>query len=141
MIENKKTEFAKKGKGFIGEFKTFVSRGNVMDLSVGIIIGSAFTAVVTALTSNVLMPIIGVALGGVNFSTLAITFGSASIGYGAFIQAVFNFFIIALTVFLLVKALNVITRKKEEKKEPSKHSEELLILTEIRDLLKNQQGK
>ena len=87
------------------------------------------------------MPIIGVALGGVNFSTLAITFGSASIGYGAFIQAVFNFFIIALTVFLLVKALNVITRKKEEKKEPSKHSEELLILTEIRDLLKNQQGK
>jgi len=141
MKEDKKIDFAKKGKGIIGEFKTFVTKGNVMDLSVGIIVGSAFTAVVTALTSNVLMPIIGVALGGVNFSTLAITFGSASIGYGAFIQAVFNFFIIALTVFLLVKALNVITRKKEEKKEPSKHSEELLILTEIRDLLKNQQGK
>ena len=141
MKEDKKIDFAKKGKGIIGEFKTFVTKGNVMDLSVGIIVGSAFTAVVTALTSNVLMPIIGVALGGVNFSTLAITFGSASIGYGAFIQAVFNFFIIALTVFLLVKALNVITRKKEEKKEPSKHSEELLILTEIRDLLKNQQEK
>jgi len=141
MKDDKKIDFAKKGKGIIGEFKTFVTKGNVMDLSVGIIVGSAFTAVVTALTSNVLMPIIGVALGGVNFSTLAITFGSASIGYGAFIQAVFNFFIIALTVFLLVKALNVITRKKEEKKEPSKHSEELLILTEIRDLLKNQQGK
>ena len=141
MKDDKKIDFAKKGKGIIGEFKTFVTKGNVMDLSVGIIVGSAFTAVVTALTSNVLMPIIGVALGGVNFSTLAITFGSASIGYGAFIQAVFNFFIIALTVFLLVKALNVITRKKEEKKEPSKPSDELLVLTEIRDLLKNQQGK
>ena len=141
MKEDKKIDFAKKGKGIIGEFKTFVTKGNVMDLSVGIIVGSAFTAVVTALTSNVLMPIIGVALGGVNFSTLAITFGSASIGYGAFIQAVFNFFIIALTVFLLVKALNVITRKKEEKKEPSKPSDELLVLTEIRDLLKNQQEK
>jgi len=141
MKDDKKIDFAKKGKGIIGEFKTFVTKGNVMDLSVGIIVGSAFTAVVTALTSNVLMPIIGVALGGVNFSTLAITFGSASIGYGAFIQAVFNFFIIALTVFLLVKALNVITRKKEEKKEPSKPSDELLVLTEIRDLLKNQQEK
>ena len=141
MEEDKKTKFAQKGKGLIGEFKTFVTRGNVMDLSVGIIVGSAFTAVVTALTSNVLMPIIGVALGGIDFSTLAITFGSASIGYGAFIQAVFNFFIIALTVFLLVKGLNVITRKKEEKKEPSKPSDEIVILTEIRDLLKNQQEK
>jgi len=141
MEEDKKTKIAQKGKGLIGEFKTFVTRGNVMDLSVGIIVGSAFTAVVTALTSNVLMPIIGVALGGVDFSTLAITFGSASIGYGAFIQAVFNFFIIALTVFLLVKGLNVITRKKEEKKEPSKPSDEIVILTEIRDLLKNQQEK
>ena len=141
MIENKKTEFAKKGKGFIGEFKTFVSRGNVMDLSVGIIIGSAFTAVVTALTSNVLMPIIGVALGGVDFSKLAITFRSASIGYGSFIQSVLNFFLIALTVFFLVKGMNVITRKKEEKKEPSKLSDEILILTEIRDLLKMQQEK
>jgi len=141
MKEDKKTKLAKKGKGFIGEFKTFVTRGNVMDLSVGIIVGGAFTAIVTALTSNVLMPIIGVALGGIDFSTLAITFGSASIGYGAFIQAVFNFFLIALSVFLLVKGLNVITRKKEEKKAPSKPSDELLILTEIRDLLKMQQEK
>ena len=139
MVENRKTKLAQKGKGFIGEFKTFVSKGNVMDLSVGIIIGSAFTAVVTALTSNVLMPIIGVALGGVDFSKLAITFGSASIGYGSFIQSVLNFFLIALTVFFLVKGINIITRKKEEKKEPSKPSDEILILTEIRDLLKMQQ--
>jgi len=141
MVENRKTKLAQKGKGFIGEFKTFVSKGNVMDLSVGIIIGSAFTAVVTALTSNVLMPIIGVALGGVDFSKLAITFGSASIGYGSFIQSVLNFFLIALTVFFLVKSINIITRKKEEKKEPSKPSDEILILTEIRDLLKMQQEK
>jgi len=141
MVENRKTKLAQKGKGFIGEFKTFVSKGNVMDLSVGIIIGSAFTAVVTALTSNVLMPIIGVALGGVDFSKLAITFGSASIGYGSFIQSVLNFFLIALTVFFLVKGINIITRKKEEKKEPSKPSDEILILTEIRDLLKMQQEK
>ena len=141
MNENEKTGLAQRGKGFIGEFKTFVSRGNVMDLSVGIIIGSAFTAVVTALTSNVLMPIIGVALGGVDFSKLAITFGSASIGYGSFIQAVINFFLIAVTVFLIVKGMNVVTRKKEEKKEPTKPSGELLILTEIRDLLKMQQEK
>ena len=141
MNKEKTNKITQTGKGLIGEFKIFVTKGNVMDLSVGIIVGSAFTAVVTALTSNVLMPIIGVALGGVDFSTLAITFGKASIGYGAFIQAVFNFFIIAFTVFLLVKGLNVITRKKEEKKEPSKPSDELLILSEIRDLLKKQQEK
>lgn len=141
MNEDKKAEIAQKGKGFIGEFKTFITRGNVLDLSVGIIVGGAFTAIVTALTNNILMPVIGVVLGGVDFSTLAITFKGASIGYGAFIQAVFNFFLIALTVFLLVKGINIITRKKEEKKEPLKTSDEIIILTEIRDLLKMQQEK
>lgn len=141
MAENKKENISKKGKGLVEEFKTFITRGNVLDLAVGIIVGGAFTAIVTSLVNDILMPFIGTIMGGVNFSALSITYKGASIGYGAFIQAIINFLLIALTVFLLVKAINKISRKKEEKKEPPKHADDVVLLTEIRDLLKAQQKK
>lgn len=140
MQNETKFKITQDGKGLIGEFKTFISRGNVMDLSVGIIIGGAFTAIVTALTNNILTPILGMILGGVDFSKLSITFGGASIVYGSFIQAVINFFLIALTVFLLVKMVNKLIRKKEQKKE-AKLSDEVQLLTQIRDLLEKQNAK
>lgn len=133
-----KTQNSQNGKGLINEFKAFISRGNVMDLSVGIIVGGAFTAIVTALTNHILMPVIGIILGGINFSQASFTFKGASIGYGAFIQAVVNFFLIALTVFNLVKAINRFARKKEDKKQ-AEQSEEVKLLTQIRDLLQEKE--
>jgi len=141
MSENENKNLSEKGKGLIAEFKTFITRGNVLDLAVGIIVGGAFTAIVTSLVNNILMPIIGVILGGINFSSLSITFKGASVGYGAFIQAVINFLLIALTVFILVKVINTMVRKKEEVKEPPKPEENIVLLTEIRDLLKEQAEK
>ncbi len=141
MTENKKEDISKKGKGLVEEFKTFITRGNVLDLAVGIIVGGAFTAIVTSLVNDILMPFIGTILGGVNFSALSITYKGASIGYGAFVQAIINFLLIALTVFLLVKAINKISRKKEEIKEAPKPAEDVVLLTEIRDLLKAQKEK
>lgn len=141
MSEKENKNLSEKGRGLIGEFKTFITRGNVLDLAVGIIVGGAFTAIVTSLVNDILMPFIGVILGGVNFASLSITFKGASIGYGAFIQAVINFLLIALTVFVLIKTINSMTKKKEEKKEPAKPEENIVLLTEIRDLLKAQADK
>ncbi len=138
MSERENRNLSEKGKGLIGEFKTFITRGNVLDLAVGIIVGGAFTTIVTSLVNDILMPFIGVILGGINFSSLSLTFKGASIGYGAFIQAVINFLLIALTVFILVKTINSMARKKEEKKEPAKVDANIVLLTEIRDLLKEQ---
>ena len=96
------------------EFKKFISRGNVLDMAVGIIMGSAFTAIVTSLVNDILTPIIGLIIGGLDFGSLAITIGSASIAYGAFIQAIINFLLIALSLFLIVKGINKFHSKKEE---------------------------
>lgn len=97
------------------EFKKFISRGNVLDMAVGIIIGSAFTAIVTSLVNDILTPLIGLIIGGLDFGGLAITIGNASIAYGSFIQAVINFLLVALSLFLIVKAINKFHFKKEEK--------------------------
>ncbi|MBE6154430.1 MAG: large-conductance mechanosensitive channel protein MscL [Firmicutes bacterium] len=128
-------------KKYLEEFKTFIARGNVLDLAVGVIIGGAFSKIVTSLVNNILTPIIGLVLGGVDFSNLAITFRNARIEYGAFIQAIIDFLIIAACIFIFVKFINgIINRnKKEEKievKEVSKKSDEVILLEEIRDLLK-----
>ena len=96
-------------KSFTEEFKEFIAQGNVMNLAVGIIIGGAFQAIVGALVEKVIMPIVGAVMGGVDFSGLAVTVGSAQIGYGAFIQAVIDFLLIALVVFWIVKAYNKAT--------------------------------
>lgn len=119
------------------EFKEFISQGNVIDLATGVIIGSAFTAIVNSLVNDILMPVIGVIIGGLDFSGLSITVGSAVIGYGAFIQAVINFLIIAGVIFLLLKSLKVLKKPKEtpEEEEVSAEDKQVALLEEIRDQL------
>jgi large conductance mechanosensitive channel len=124
----------------IKEFKEFAFKGNVLDLAVAVIIGAAFGKIVTAVVDNLLMPIIGVLMGGVDFSGLAITVGEAKIGYGMVIQSIIDFLIVAFCIFLVVKAANKMMKKQEEEpEEPAGPSQEEL-LTEIRDLVKEQKG-
>ncbi|MDR0875551.1 MAG: large-conductance mechanosensitive channel protein MscL [Clostridiales Family XIII bacterium] len=127
-----------KAKGFVGEFKEFIMRGNVVDMAVGVVIGAAFKSIIDALVANVINPIIGLATGGVDFSKLSVTIGGdLTIGYGAFIQTIISFVLIAFVVFLMVKAINGFRKKQDDA--PAAPSE-LDVLTEIRDLLKTQQG-
>ncbi len=119
------------------EFKDFINRGNVLDLAVAVIIGGAFGAIITSLVNDIITPILGIILGGVNFSGLAITVGSAAIGYGNFVQAIINFLIIAWAIFLLVKAVNSMKKPPTpEAPPPPAPSAEEKLLAEIRDLLK-----
>ena len=111
------------------EFKDFISKGNVLDLAVGVIIGGAFGKIVTSLVDDIIMPFIGLIIGGLDFSGLSIVIGKATIKYGMFIQNVVNFLIIAFSVFMIVKAVNKVRRIKPEEKEEA-------LLAEIRDLLK-----
>lgn len=129
-------------KKFMKEFKEFIAKGNVMTMAVGIIIGSAFTAITTSLVNDIFTPLLGVIIGGINFSGICLTIGDAQIMFGTFLQAVINFFLTAFVLFLVIKAFNKLQRKKEEepKKAPEPSAEEKL-LTEIRDLLKAQQDK
>ncbi|UNT95687.1 large-conductance mechanosensitive channel protein MscL [Allobaculum mucilyticum] len=129
---------------FVSEFKEFISRGNVVDMAVGIIMGSAFTAIVTSLVDDLIMPVIGMICAGVNIAELSVQVGSATLKYGAFLQAVLNFLIIALVIFSMVKAINSarakaesLKKKKEEEapKEEEKPDPQIVLLEEIRDLL------
>lgn len=127
-------------KKIINEFKEFIARGSVVDLAVGMIVGSAFTKIVTSLVNDVLMPMLGVVLGGINFTSLTLKFRDATIYYGNFIQNIIDFLIVAFCIFMFVKIINTLTKKakkKEEKKEEApKKSDEVILLEEIRDLLK-----
>lgn len=121
------------------EFKKFISKGNVVDLAVGVIIGGAFGKIVSSLVNDILMPIIGVIIGGVDFSNLNITVGGAKIAYGMFIQNVIDFLIIAFCVFIFVKIVNKLsnlTKKEEEQKQEKITETELSVLKEIREELK-----
>ena len=129
------------------EFKAFVMRGNVVDLAVGVIIGGAFGKIVTSLVNDIFMPIIGMILGNVDFSSLEIKLGEpvegaeqAAIRYGAFIQEIVNFLIIALCIFMVIKVINKLQKKKEEAPAPEPTKEEVL-LTEIRDALNKMADK
>ena len=128
-----------KKPSWIDEFKTFILRGNVLDLAVGVVIGGAFTAIVTSIVENLLTPIIGLAMGGIHFSSFVV----AGFGIGNVINAIITFLITAFVVFWIVKVVNRMMPKKEEEPAPEEPAgpttEELL--TEIRDLLKEQQGK
>jgi large conductance mechanosensitive channel len=122
------------------EFKKFALKGNVMDLAVGVVIGGAFGKIVSSLVNDIIMPLVGILIGGVDFSGLSYPVGNATLKYGAFIQTIVDFFIIAFSIFLFIKLFNKLTFKKEEEKKeeiPAPTKEEVL-LTEIRDLLKQQ---
>ena len=122
------------------EFKEFISRGNVMDMAVGIIIGGAFTAIVGSLVADIIGPIIGMILGGVDFSSLSVQVGEATLTYGNFIQAIINFLIVAWVIFMIVKSMNKMKRKEEERpaepEAPAEPPEDIVLLREIRDSLK-----
>lgn len=122
------------------EFRDFVLRGNVLDLAVAVIIGGAFGAIVTSLVNDIIMPLVGVALGGIDFTSLTIQVGDAVIKYGSFLQAIVNFLIVALVIFLFVRAVNALRKEKEALPPPPPvPSAEEKLLTEIRDLLKERQ--
>ncbi|MDD7512580.1 MAG: large-conductance mechanosensitive channel protein MscL [Clostridiales bacterium] len=124
-------------KGFIKEFKEFISRGSVIDLAVAVVIGGAFTKIVNSLVDDIIMPIIGVIIGGINFEHLMITVGTAEIKYGMFIQTIVNFILISFVIFSIIKSINQFKKKEEEKpEEPAAPSEDIVLLTEIRDLLR-----
>lgn len=130
-------------KKMLEEFKTFIMRGNVLDLAVGVVMGGAFSKIVSSLVNDIMMPFLGVIIGGLDFSNLSITFRNAKIMYGSFIQNIIDFLIISFCIFMFVKVINKLTHLKElEKKseEPKKASpsEEILLLREIRDELKSQ---
>lgn len=133
-----------KSSGFFGEFKKFISRGNVIDLAIGVIIGNAFSKIVTSLTNNILMPLVGVLVGGFDFNGLSVNIKvwgrEVYLKYGEFIQNTVDFLITAFCIFMVIKILNTIFAKKEEKKEEAKpvKSDEVVLLEEIRDLLKKQ---
>jgi large conductance mechanosensitive channel len=131
----------------IKEFKEFAMKGNVIDLAVGIIIGAAFGKIVSSLVGDILMPPLGLLIGGVDFSSLAITLKEAATGspavllkYGAFVQALFDFVIVAIAIFMVVKAVNTLQRKKDTvpPAAPPKPPVQEVLLAEIRDLLKSQ---
>lgn len=126
-------------KKFISEFKEFISKGNVLDMAVGVIIGGAFSKIVSSLVNDVMMPLIGIIIGGHNFTNLSIKVGNAKIMYGSFLQNVVDFLIVAFCLFTVIKIINRFKKKQEknENKEKIKTpSEEVILLSEIRDLLK-----
>ncbi len=128
----------------IKEFKEFIKRGNVLDLAVGVIVGGAFSSIVSSLVNNILTPLLGIVLGGIDFSGLSLTIKDANIQYGMFIQSVIDFLIVSFCIFLLVKFINKIThleKKEEPKKETPKKSDEVRLLEEIRDLLEKEEPK
>lgn len=139
----KKPDSIKKTHGLIHEFKEFISRGSVIDLAVGVIIGGAFTAIVNSLVDDIIMPIVGLVTGGVNFASLRYVVDlpiegvePASINYGLFIQNIVNFLLTALVIFLFIRFINRLHRKKEDEPEaPAEPSAEVKLLTEIRDAL------
>lgn len=140
------------------EFKEFIGRGNVLDLAVGIIIGAAFTAIVSSLVDDIIMPVLGLALAGIDFSNLFINLkdplentyatvaaakaaGVATLNYGLFLNAVLKFLIVAFAVFFLVKNVNRFLKKKEaEPAKPAAPAADIVLLTEIRDLLAKKQA-
>ena len=135
----KNSKIVKKEVVFLKEFKKFISRGSVVDLAVGVVVGGAFSKIVTSLVNDIIMPLIGIIIGGIDFSNLTLTFKNATISYGLFIQNVIDFLIIAFCIFLFVRFFNRLTSlKKEEKPAVTKvKSDDVVLLEEIRDLLKD----
>ena len=124
-------------KKLIAEFKEFAVHGNALELAIGVIIGAAFKSIVDSVVNDILMPIIGILLGGKDFSGLAVTVGDAKIVYGSFIQQVINFLIVAIFLFAVVKAANAFNRKKDEPEEEPAKPDDVKLLEEILAEIKN----
>ncbi len=140
VVDKEKLDKIKgKGKGFMGEFKEFIMRGNVMDMAVGVIIGGAFSGIVTALTTDVINPLIN-GIGGAEVGGTIKIYGGQVIKYGDFITAIINFLIMALVLFLILKGFNKLSNlgKNKAEEEVAPKTDEALLLEEIRDLLKKQ---
>ena len=137
MSKEKKVKGLKKG---LGEFKEFISQGNVVDMAVGVIIGTAFGKIISSLVSDVLMPLIGIILGGIDFTGLTAKVGDAKITYGVFIQSVIDFLIIAFCIFVVIKIFEKFKKNEEAEEIPTK-PQDILLLEEIRDLLKEKKAK
>ncbi len=148
-------KFTEKSKGFIADFKSFVMRGNVIDMAVGVVMGTSFNKIITSIVNDLIMPSIGAIMGGINFNDLKYvispaviedgveTVAEAAIKYGAFIQSVVDFLIIAFSMFLVIKIMALMSRKKEEavEEEPAPKPDDVVLLEEIRDLLKDKNDK
>lgn len=153
MAEEKKPEVKKEKFKLAKEFKAFISKGNVLDMAVGLIIGSAFTAIVNSVVGDLLMPVLGLITGKVDFSQLKwvlqpeelneageVVVAEVAVRYGVFIQSIISFLLIALSVFILVKVISGLKRKKKEEPKPEpKPDPQIVLLTEIRDLLKEKE--
>ena len=141
--EINKEKIIKRGGKTVSEFKDFIAKGNVVDLAVGVVMGTAFGKIVTSVVSDILMPVIGMLIGGIDFTGLSFKVGDATITYGNFIQNIIDFLIIAIFIFIFVKFIERLTRirkeeeKAEEAEETAKEDEQIILLKEIRDLLKN----
>jgi large conductance mechanosensitive channel len=135
------------GRNMLKEFKEFAIKGNVVDLAVGVVIGGAFGKIVTSMVNDIIMPLVGALIGGINFTYLKFVIREAekdvsalAINYGTFIQSVIDFLIVSFSIFLFIKLINKLKREKKaevDEIEPIKPSEEVLLLQEIRDLLQN----
>ena len=150
MSKERLSSAKEKSLGLFGEFKEFIKRGNVVDMAVGVIIGGAFGGIVTSLVNDIIMPLISLLTGGLNFANwfvaldgnkyetieAAQTAGAATLNYGNLISVVINFIIVAFCIFMVVKAMNKFMRKKEETKEEPKKPDDVVLLEEIRDLIK-----
>ncbi len=144
-------------KGLAKEFKEFIKRGNVLDMAVGVVIGTAFGAIVSSIVNDIIMPLVSLLTGGINFSNWFVALdgnkyptleaaqeaGAATLNYGNLISVALNFLIVAFCIFLVVKAMNKFMKKKEEpkKEETPKKPDDIVLLEEIRDLLKKQNTK
>jgi len=126
-------------QSFLQEFQKFALRGNVIDLAVAVVIGTAFNKIVSSLVDNIVMPFVGVLTGGVDLASLSVSVGEATVLYGAFLQSVIDFVLIALSIFIAIKLMNALRRKQDEApedKKPVEPSEEVKLLREIRDAVK-----
>jgi large conductance mechanosensitive channel len=131
--------YGAKAKGILGEFKTFALKGNVLDLAVAVVVGTAFNKIVSSLVDNIIMPLFGIATGGIDFRDLSVSVGDTTITYGVFLQSVIDFLIIAWAIFVAIKVLRSLERKEKAKPESEKEvepTEEVQLLREIRDALR-----
>jgi len=129
-------------KKLLNEFKEFISKGNVIDMAVGVVIGSAFSKIVTSLVNDIIMPLVGIVIGGLDFTNLSIKVKESEILYGSFIQNIVDFLIIAACIFTVIKIMNKFKKQKPvEEPKPVEVPEDIKLLTEIRDLLKKENKK